>query len=113
MTVPRNRAMEQLRAHFVAFGIVTVSSVLSCAYLGIEDGSSGLSLLGWLHVAFFVPGGLLGRKLKGTHSNADPALMAVVSWITFSLAAIGIAQLVWMIRKSKKLEPSPKVDPID
>jgi hypothetical protein len=31
------------------------------------------------------------QKLKGTHSNTDLPLMTVVTWITFSLVAIGIA----------------------
>jgi hypothetical protein len=38
--------------------------------------------------------------------------MAVVSWITFSLVAIGVAQLVRMMKKSRKLEPNQKVDHI-
>jgi len=104
--------MKKLKAHFIAFGIVTVWAVLSYAYIGVEDGSSGLSPLGWLNAVFFVPGGLLMQKLKGTHSNADLPVMAVVSWITFSLVAIGVAQLVRMMKKSRKLEPNQKVDHI-
>ena len=79
--------------------------VFSYAYLGVEDGSSGLSPLGWIHSVFFIPGGRLLQQLKGGHSNADLPLMAGTGWLTYSLLALGIAQVACLIRKQKNAEP--------
>jgi len=75
--------------------------MLSFAYLSVEDGSSGLSPVGWISVTFFVPGAFLMQQLKCSHSNADLPLMAVIGWLTFSLAVLVIAQVALWIRRPK------------
>ena len=90
--------MKKNKPYFIVLGIVTAWAVFSHAYLGVEDGSSGLSILGWVSAVFFVPSGLLMQLLKGGHSNADIRLMATVSWILYSLLAIGITRAVRMIK---------------
>ena len=62
--------------------------MFSWAYLGVEDGSSGLSPLGWLAAAFFVPGGLLFQVVKGSHGNADLPLMAEFSFCAYGVVAV-------------------------
>ena len=101
--------MNRYRIHLIALGVVAVWGVFSYAYLGSEDGSSGLSLLGWIHVVFFVPGGILMQILKGSHSNADLPIMAGTGWLTYSLLALGIAQVVCVIRKHKKAKPNKRM----
>jgi hypothetical protein len=91
--------MKRYRIHLIGLGIVTVWTVFSYAYLGVEDGSSGLSLFGWIQAAFFIPGAVVMQKLKGSHSNADLPLMAATGWLTFSLAALAIAQLARLVHK--------------
>jgi hypothetical protein len=83
--------------------------VFSYAYLGVEDGSSGLSLLGWIHGVFFIPGGILMQALRGSHSNADLPLMAGIGWLTYSLLALGIAQVVCVFQKQKNAKPNKRM----
>lgn len=94
--------MKRYRIHLTALWIVTVWAVLSYAYLGVEDGSSGLSLFGWISGVFFRPGAFLMQMLKGSHSNADLPLMAATGWLTFSLAALAIAQLACLVRRPNR-----------
>jgi len=101
--------MNQHRPHLIVLGVVAIWGVFSWAYLGVEDGSSGLSLLGWIHAVFFIPGGVFIQTLKGGHSNADLPLMVGISWLTYSLLAFGIAQAVCVIRKRKKAKPDKQV----
>ncbi|MBP8303614.1 MAG: hypothetical protein KBE04_05755 [Phycisphaerae bacterium] len=75
---------------WIAVGVVSLWCVLACAYLGVEDGSSGLSPLGWAAGLFFVPGGIALQVFKGSHSNADLPLMAGISWIAYGILAIGV-----------------------
>lgn len=79
---------------------------LSYTCLGVEDGSSGLSLLGWIHGVFFIPGGILMQTLRGSHSNADLPLMCGIGWVTYSLLALGIVRAVSVVRKQKKTKPN-------
>jgi len=78
----------------IALGLVGLWAAFSCVYLGVEDGSSALSPLGWITGVFFVPGGLFLQAIQGTHSNADLPLMAAVSlcvYATVALVAISTA----------------------
>lgn len=86
--------MKRYRKYLIAVGVVALWAVFSWAYLGVEDGSSGLSPLGWLAAVFFVPGGLLFQAVKGSHGNADLPLMAVIGFCAYAvvvvLAVIGV-----------------------
>ncbi len=95
----------------IALGVVTVWGMFSYGYLGVEDGSSGLSLLGWIHAAYFLPGLFLVAKLKGSHSNADLPLMAGIGWLTYSLVAVGAAHVVSMIMAKSKRAIETKAAP--
>lgn len=76
------------RLYWIALGIIGLWGVFSYAYLGVEDGSSGLSPLGWIHSVFFLPGLFLFHTLKGTYSNADLPLAAVCSLGVYAVAVV-------------------------
>lgn len=97
--------MRRHEAHLVALGAVTAWAVFSYAYLGVEDGSSGLSPLGWLSAVFFLPGGFALSQLKGSHGNADLPLMAVISWITFALPAIAAVRIGTLFARPTRKQP--------
>jgi hypothetical protein len=94
--------MKRFKAHIIAIAIVTVWAVFAYAYLGVEDGSSGLSILGKISAVFFIPGGILMQFTRGSHSNSDITFMAITSWFIFALIAIVIAQIAKMILSSRK-----------
>lgn len=94
--------MKKFKAHLVSIAIVTAWALFAYYWLNIEDGSSGLGVLGFVSAAFFIPGGILMQITRGSHSNADIPLMAFTGWITFTLIALGIAQIITMILNSKK-----------
>jgi hypothetical protein len=94
--------MKKFKAHIIAIAIVTVWTVFAYAYLGVEDGSSGLSILGKISAVFFLPGGLLMQKIGGSFSNNEIPLAAILSWFIFSLIALAIAQITAMILNRKK-----------
>ncbi|MHC4375191.1 MAG: hypothetical protein ACYS26_01200 [Planctomycetota bacterium] len=73
-------------------------ALFALLYLGVEDGSSGLSLLGNLTLAFFMPGLLLMQALEGAHSNADMPFMAFMSWLVYAIAGQVIVTLVLWLR---------------
>lgn len=81
-------SMSKYRPYFIAVGFTSVWAIFSLAYLGVEDGSSGLSLIGLVHAVIFLPGLLLMRMLKGSHANADIPLMALVGWMVFSMCTL-------------------------
>ena len=58
--------MTRYRKYLIALALVAVWAVFSFSYpyLGIEDGSSGLSPLGWLAGVFIVPGAWLLEAVK-------------------------------------------------
>lgn len=91
--------MKRYKAHLFALGVITAWGLFSYAYLGIEDGSSGFSALGWIHAAYFIPGCLLVTGLKGSYSNADLPLIAGIGWLLFSLLALALAQLACVIHR--------------
>ena len=80
--------MKRLRKYMIALGFVGLWAVFSYAYLGVEDGSSGLSPLGWMAGVFLVPGGLLLQAVKGSHSNADLPLMAAFSFCLYAVVVV-------------------------
>jgi hypothetical protein len=89
--------MKRHRKYLIALGVVALWAVFSYAYLGVEDGSSGLSPLGWLAAVFFVPGGLLFQVVKGSHANADLPLMAVFGFCLYAIAtALVLKGLVFL-----------------
>jgi hypothetical protein len=94
--------MKKFKAHFIALGIVTVWALFAYAWLNVEDGSSGLSVLGKVSEVFFLPGGFLMQFLSINLSNAELPLMAIISWLIFTLIALVIAQITTMILNSKK-----------
>ena len=80
--------MKRCRKYLIALGVVALWAVFSYAYLGVEDGSSGLSPLGWLAGVFFVPGGLLFQAVKGSHGNADLPLMAAFGFCVYAVVVV-------------------------
>ncbi len=86
--------MRRYGDYFIALGVVAAWAVLSYGYLGIEDASSGLSMPGWFHGVFFLPGACLMQAVKGGHSNADLPFMAAISWILYSVLSVGIVSIV-------------------
>ena len=95
--------MKRFRLHFIALGVVAAWAIFSYAYLGVEDGSSGLSPLGYVGGVFFLP----GLYLVKTHTNANLPIMAVISWAIFSLVAVFIAQIICMIKTSMRSTGQP------
>ena len=91
--------MKQYRAYLIAVAAVTAWAVFAYAYLGVEDGSSGLSPAGWLTAAFFLPGVLAWQALKGSHSNADLPLMAGTCWLAYTLLALAIVQAIALMKR--------------
>ena len=83
----------------IALGVVTAWAVFAYAYLGVEDGSSGLSPLGWVQGVIFLPGGLLMQALKGSHRNSDLPVMTAVGWLAYSFLAVAI---VWMVQAMRQ-----------
>lgn len=88
--------------YIIALVTVTIWGVFSFAYTGVEDGSSGLSVLGWISYAFFMPGVILVYQLKGRFSNAEIPLAALTSWMIYSLLAIIVVHAVYSILKILK-----------
>lgn len=81
-------SMKRYRKYLITVGLVALWAVFSYAHLGVEDGSSGLSPLGWLAAVFFVPGGLLFQAVKGSHANADLPLMAAFGFCVYAVVAV-------------------------
>ncbi|MBN1973177.1 MAG: hypothetical protein JW787_06030 [Sedimentisphaerales bacterium] len=94
--------MKKFKAHLIAIGIVTIWAVFAYIWLNVEDGSSGLGILGMLSAVFFIPGGFLMQITRGSHSNADIPFMAIISWFIFTLIALAIAQVAAMILNSRE-----------
>ena len=80
--------------------VVALWAVFSYAYLGVEDGSSGLSPLGWVHAVFFIPGGLLLHAMKGTHSNTDLPMMAVFSLCVYAVVVGLVIKGIRLLRRT-------------
>lgn len=82
------------------------------AYLGVEDGSSGLSPLGWIAGVFFVPGGLLLQAVKGSHGNADLPLMAGFSFCVYAVVAVLAMMGVEVFRRALWESEMRRSDPL-
>lgn len=91
--------MKLRRAHGFALACCTAWAVFGWAYLGVEDGSSGLSPLGWLHALFFLPALGVAQGIWGSHSNADLLWMGLVAWLFWSLSVLAVVQMVGTRRR--------------
>jgi len=91
--------MKPFRKYLIAIGIVTLWAVFSYAYLGVEDGSSGLSILGLIHAFFLIPGLVLFHVVKDSHSNADLPFIAGISWFVYVLVVLLVVKCVCVFRK--------------
>ena len=92
--------MIKLRKYFIAVFVITAWGLFSFAYLGREDGSSGLSILGLIHAFFFIPGGFLFHIFRDSHSNRDIPAMATLSWLIYTtvvLAGIKLAHIIQIL----------------
>jgi hypothetical protein len=94
--------VKKFKAHLIAIGIVTAWAIFACAWLNVEDGSSGLSVFGKACAVFFLPGGLLMQFIGWSFSYSEIHLMAITSWLIFTLIALIIAQITTMILNSIK-----------
>ncbi len=93
--------MKKYIVYVIALGIVTIWAIFACIYIGVEDGSSGLSIFGKLCGIFFIPGGIILTH-GGSFSNADIPFAAIISWFIFALIIVGIVQIVRILCKYKK-----------
>ena len=94
-----------MRKYFIAVLAVTLWSLFSFAYLGREDGSSGLSVLGWIHAIFFMPGLFLLLIFKASYSNQDLPAIAAYSWLAYTavvLLGVKFARVIQGIFKGVK-----------
>jgi hypothetical protein len=98
----RAKNMNRYKAYLIALAVVTIWGGFAYIYLGVEDGSSGLNLLGWIHAMYFLPGGLALQMIKESHSNADLPLMVGASWLAYSIVAVGIAHAWIAIHRRKE-----------
>lgn len=92
------RLFKWLKQRPIVFALVLVGlwGLFAAVYLGAEDGSSGLSILGIAHVLFFYPGLMLMNAWKENHSNADLPAMWLVGAATYSLAVL---LLIWIKKR--------------
>ena len=95
------QAMKDFKAYLVAIAAVTIWGIFSCIYLGLEDGSSGLSPFGWLRAIFFIPGSYLFMMIRGSHSNANLPVAAGIGWLAYTLLAAAITHAFIRIRKRR------------
>jgi len=82
----------------IAVGCVGLWAAFSYAYLSVEDGSSGLSPLGWIHAVFFFPGGIALSSTKGSLSNADLPIMAGFSFFVYTVVALFVVKSVCFLQ---------------
>ena len=96
----RCEKMKLPRKYLIAIGVVTLWAVFSYAYLGVENGSSGLSILGWVQDLFFFPGGFLFHAIKESYSNTDLPTMAGISWFVYVLVILLVVKCICVLRKT-------------
>ncbi len=92
--------MKRYRKYLIALGLIALWAVFAYAYLGVEDGSSGLSPLGWIAGVFFLPGGLLLRAVTGSHSNADLSLMAGFSFCVYVVVVVLAVKAIGLLGRA-------------
>ncbi len=89
-----------LNPYAIGYIVITLYSFLSFGYLGVEDGSSGLSPVAWLLYGYFLPGAFL---LKGqAMSNARIPLLVMFSWTIYML----LLSAVLLVRTRPRQWPS-------
>ena len=98
--IVRRENMKSLRKYMIALGFVGLWAVFSYAYLGVEDGSSGLSPLGWIQSAFLVPGLFLFRAVKGAYSNADLPLIAALSLCAYAVVVVLVVKSAGLLKRA-------------
>lgn len=81
----------RFRPCLIALAIVTLWGAYSVAYIGVEDGSSGLSPAGYVHAAFLLPGVWVLQEFRGALGNRDLPVAAAISWLGFAVPALCIA----------------------
>jgi hypothetical protein len=93
------RGLQGLKKRPIAMALTVVAfwGLFAALYLGVEDGSSGLSLIGLLHVFFFLPGLVVMDLIKGNHSNADLPWMWLIGAAAYSLVLLLVIQVLrWL-----------------
>ena len=98
-------AMKRFRPFVPTVGVVSFWCLFSMAYLGVEDGSSGLSPLGWVHAAFLLPGLFPAVLIKGSYHNGDLPLAFLLSWLFYT--AIAMALTVGLRACWHRMHPAP------
>ena len=92
--VPTDRKLGPRR---MALLVVTAWAALSLLYTGVEDGSSDLSPLGSLVLAFYMPGLLLLEAIQGFHRNSDVPMIAGASWLFYAaLGQLAVGAHLWV-----------------
>ena len=102
---PPGRVLSLRVAALVA---VSLWGLFALLYLGVEDGSSGLSPLGNLTLAFLLPGLLLMQLVEGGHSNSDVPFMAFMGWLGYAIAGQTIVTVVLKLRTWLGSTPSDR-----
>ena len=94
--------MKRFSKYYIPFAIVTLWGAFSFSYLGVEDGSSGLSFLGHISALFLIPGAFLFRLFKTAATNRDIFLIGFMSWLFYMATALGGTLLIsWIYTKLK------------
>lgn len=94
--------MKKYMPYAVAFGLVTIWGFFAYAYLGVEDGSSGLSPLGYVHLGFFLPGLYVFRVFNSSYTNSNIPLIAAISWLIYTILALAAAHATIILRRQKR-----------
>ena len=103
--------MRLQRKYMIAIGAVTLWAAFAYGYLGVEDGSSGLSIFGLIHAFFFLPGLVVFHTVKDSHSNSDLPFIAGLSWVIYSVVAGLVVKCVCTIQKFiNKNKPDDNTD---
>jgi len=92
--------MKRFRKYVIALGLVVLWAGFSWCYLGVEHGSSGLGLLGWITSLFLLPGGYVLQLTKGVYSNADLPAIAALSFCVYALVVVLVVKSVGLLRRA-------------
>jgi len=92
--------MKRFRKYVIALGLVVLWAGFSWCYLGVEHGSSGLGLLGWITSLFLLPGGYVLQLTKGVYSNADLPVMAALSLFVYFLVAVLVIKSAGLLKRA-------------
>ena len=75
--------------YYLASAAVLVWAAFSYAYLGVEDGSSGLTPLGTVSIVYFLPGAGICRSMGFTTNAAIPRMFIVSLLLWLSIGLVG------------------------